>query len=592
MRRTLSLDGPVDRQNTLPDSRRRDLGELLSARLRDLAAAGGDRHRQRRLLVQDLTDLVARLGGERPLLVVLEDLHWADQLSLEVAGHLAARLAGRAMLVAGAYRSDELYPRVPMREWRARLLTQRLAEEVRLPRLTMAQTAVMTSAVLGRAAPASVVAAIHDRGDGISLHAEELLAAIRPDLGGIASIPVPDTLADAVLARAATLDATSRQVAQAAAVIGRSFEFELLTAAAELGPPEPAPREHAALLVAIGDEAAATDDNVAALAAYEDAHRLLTGAGDTLEAAAVVAKLVPVAHLLGEDLASRAGRLERALASVPDGPGTELVRAALLSALAAAYMLDRRLDAGDRLRRAEPRPRRGRRRRRLPGHRRHPRLGAGVRRPDGRGVGDAGGGRRRCRRPPAGGGGGPRLPDDRLRQLGPGRVRPGRALARARGRLRRSGRDVEPPPLHGRPPGPRPAQGERMAELQRFSPALWGLAETALLRGDHDTAVALCDRGRAASARVGDAAYLFPFLLTGLRARLARGEVADAERWLTEVAGELAARSIPGTLAEGAALATEARARAEQATASAVSPRPTACSRPPAPAGRPAPGTP
>jgi AAA ATPase domain len=49
-------------------------------------------------------------------------------------------------------------------------------------------------------------------------------------------------------------------------------------------------------------------------------------------------------RLLVQDLAARAGRLERALGSVPDGPGTEPVRAALLSALAAAYMLDRRLD--------------------------------------------------------------------------------------------------------------------------------------------------------------------------------------------------------------------------------------------------------
>jgi predicted ATPase len=85
---------------------------------------------------------------------VLEDLHWADQLSLEVVAHLAARLAGRTTLAAGAYHSDELYPRVPMLEWRTRLLTQRLAEEVRLPRMTMAQTAAMTGAVLGRAAPA------------------------------------------------------------------------------------------------------------------------------------------------------------------------------------------------------------------------------------------------------------------------------------------------------------------------------------------------------------------------------------------------------------------------------------------------------
>ena len=91
-------------------------------------------------------------------------------------------------------------------------------------------------------------------------------------------------------------------------------------------------------------------------------------------------------------------------------------------------------------------------------------------------------------------------------------------------------------------------QGEAMAELQRLSPALWGLAETALLRGDHEAAIALCDRGQEASDRVGDAAYLFPFLVTGVRARLAGPGPGEAERWLAEVAGALAARSIPGTL--------------------------------------------
>jgi hypothetical protein len=58
-----------------------------------------------------------------------------------------------------------------------------------------------------------------------------------------------------------------------------------------------------------------------------------------------------------------------------------------------------------------------------------------------------------------------------------------------------------------------------MAELQRLSPALCALAEIAFLRGDHDTAIALCDRGHSASKQVTDAAYLFPFLLTGVRAR-------------------------------------------------------------------------
>jgi hypothetical protein len=65
------------------------------------------------------------------------------------------------VLVVGAYRSDELYPALPMRELRARLLGQRLAEEIRLPRLGLVQTASLVSAVLGRPAPGRVVAAVH-----------------------------------------------------------------------------------------------------------------------------------------------------------------------------------------------------------------------------------------------------------------------------------------------------------------------------------------------------------------------------------------------------------------------------------------------
>ena len=92
------------------------------------------------------------------------------------------------------------------------------------------------------------------------------------------------------------------------------------------------------------------------------------------------------------------------------------------------------------------------------------------------------------------------------------------------------------------------AQGERMAELNRLSPPLWGLAETARCRGDYSTALTLCERGYQASADVTGAAYLFPYLLTGLRAYLAHGDVAAAESWSDRVGAVLTIRAIPGTL--------------------------------------------
>ena len=155
-----------------------DLGQRITARIRAIPADAGDAHHRRRLLVQDLADLLVTADPGLPVLIILEDLHWADELSLDVLGHLAGRIANRPMLIAGAYRSDELYPSLPLRDLRARLLAQRLAEEVRLPRLGLDQTATMTSATLGRPVPAQLVAAIHARTDGIPLHVEEFLAAI------------------------------------------------------------------------------------------------------------------------------------------------------------------------------------------------------------------------------------------------------------------------------------------------------------------------------------------------------------------------------------------------------------------------------
>ena len=272
----------------------------------------------------------------------------------------------------------------------------------------------------------------------------------------------------------------------------------------------------------------------------------------------MVARLVAVTHLLGEDLATRAGRLERALATVPEDAAAAPVRAALLRALAAAYMLDRRLEeaigygerslaaAGDdtaslntaatlgsvlvEYDRAErwlavgidyaERVELWNHRHYMAAHLAHVQWAVGRWE-----LAD-----RTAEHALADGRGGITTRITAEHVLG--------YLAMGRGEWARAGELL----------GDALRQGEAMAELQRLSPALWGLAETALLRGDHEAAIALCDRGQEASDRVGDAAYLFPFLVTGVRARLAGPGPDEAERWLAEVAGALAARSIPGTL--------------------------------------------
>jgi DNA-binding CsgD family transcriptional regulator/tetratricopeptide (TPR) repeat protein len=705
------------------DERFRELGAALSERLRAPAGGDGDQHRQRRLLVQDLADSLLWLPLEdgRPVLLVLEDLHWADQLSLEVIAHLAPRIGGRAVLVAGAYRSDELYPHSYLRRWRARLLNQRLAEELLLPRLTPAQTATLTSSVLRRPAPAQAVAAIHERSDGIPLHVEELLAAVddaalEPESWpALRAIPVPDTLADAVLVHARALDPGARELAEAAAVIGRSFDFDLLVAVADEDPAsvdhglrqllalhlvqpggdavsfdfrhalirdalyteislprrrllhqrvarvaagrgdrdafvsahfeqaglaEPAhrhalraareaaalsahrealelyrralrnlpgdlpPASYAALLAALGAEAAAADDNEAAIHAFQQARDLWVQAGDALAAAAVVPHLVAVAHLVGEGFDGRVRRLEVALDSLDRQPGSERVRAQLLGALSAAYMLDRRLDQaidyGERGRAIGEAAGDGQADLNTAATLGSVMVFAG-RMDDGWALLEEAVTRSIAQRQEAEAARGYRMIGSSASVLVEYRMAEAwlsdgvdyaenvelwnhrhymaAHLAHvqwARGEWEAAQRTAEHALTDGRGGittritaqyvlgylalgrgdwlaatellGEALSLGERMDELQRLSPPLWGLAETARLRGEHDRAVALCERGYAASVAVTDAAYLFPFLLTGVRAHLALDDPDGAERWLTRVEAALAVRSIPGTL--------------------------------------------
>src|SRR5262245_18708329 len=161
--------------------------------------------RRRRQLVMDVVDQVLAAMPEKTLLV-FEDLQWTDDLSLEMIAELARRSRDRRVHTACGYRTDETLD-VNLRDWRSRLLTQRIAEEIRLVPLTKADTALVTTLILdtGLPAPREVVDAVYERTDGIPLHIEELLGALSADArdNGLAirEATVPDTIEDAVLAR-------------------------------------------------------------------------------------------------------------------------------------------------------------------------------------------------------------------------------------------------------------------------------------------------------------------------------------------------------------------------------------------------------
>lgn len=206
----------------------------LGGRLLELRGGkGADTLASRRILVREIVDAIID-ATDRPTVLAFEDLQWADELTLEVIGDLARLAHDRPLLLLAAYRLDELPPGSIHREWRSRLLTQRLADELRLERLDATDTALVTTLILGTGLPASreVADAVYERTNGIPLHIEELLAALEPEVGAdgrsIRDAAVPDTIEDAVLARTNRLSEDARAVARAASVMGRCFAPDVL----------------------------------------------------------------------------------------------------------------------------------------------------------------------------------------------------------------------------------------------------------------------------------------------------------------------------------------------------------------------------
>ena len=208
-----------------------DLGpRLLAAR----GGKGGDSLASRRILVHEIADLFLDAIA-KPTLLVFEDVHWADELTLEVIAELARHAVAKPLFVIATYRPEELPVGSIHREWRARLLTQRIAEEIVLQRLTAAETAQVVTLMLGTGLPAprDVAEAVYDRTNGIPLHIEELLGALGDAAGdgrAIRAATVPSTIEDAILARAMALSKEAQATARAGAVMGRCFAPGVLAA--------------------------------------------------------------------------------------------------------------------------------------------------------------------------------------------------------------------------------------------------------------------------------------------------------------------------------------------------------------------------
>jgi len=228
-----------------------------------------ERYRVHAAFAQLLGDLATR----GPLVVAVEDLHWADEATLELFPYLARRMREHQVLLVGTYRSDELHRLHPLNHVLAELTRARLAEDVPLRRLTLEETGAVIRAALALSRPptSEFRRALQERCQGNPFFIEEVLRALveRGDLSyrdgawrrtkDVIALAIPVSVRDAVQQRMRLLSPEAQRAMRVAAVIGQHFDFELLHRVTGLSETALLKALHSAVDSQLVEEGTATD---------------------------------------------------------------------------------------------------------------------------------------------------------------------------------------------------------------------------------------------------------------------------------------------------------------------------------------------
>ncbi|HEV8651335.1 MAG TPA: AAA family ATPase [Actinomycetes bacterium] len=184
-------------------------------------------------LFELLLGVLERLAAQRPAVLVVEDLHWADHSTRALLAFLIRNLRQGRLLLVLTYRTDELHRRHPLRPFLAELDRSWWVERLELQRFERSELVAQVAGILGRQPEAELVDELFARGQGNAFFTEELLAAAC----GVAG-ELPPTLRDTLMARIELLPDRTQHVLRVASAAAREVEHRLLAAVAGLAEPE------------------------------------------------------------------------------------------------------------------------------------------------------------------------------------------------------------------------------------------------------------------------------------------------------------------------------------------------------------------
>jgi DNA-binding CsgD family transcriptional regulator len=198
-----------------------------------------DPEQEKRRLFTALAQFFIGQATKQPVLLIIEDIHWSDDTSLEFLHYLARRCSAYPLLLLLTYRSEEVRP--SLRHFLAQMDRERLAQEISLTRLARDEVEAMLRAIfaLPRSVRLELPDPIYALTEGNPFFFEEILKSLivtgdifyadgRWDRKSLGELHIPRSVQDAVLQRTDRLSETARRVLTLAAVAGRRFDFGLL----------------------------------------------------------------------------------------------------------------------------------------------------------------------------------------------------------------------------------------------------------------------------------------------------------------------------------------------------------------------------
>lgn len=199
----------------------------------------------RRYTFNSITRYLLRAAAMTPVLLIFDDLHWADDATLALLEHLAVNLRDAPVLLLGTYRDVELSASRPLARTLEELVRRRLAHRLSLKRFSVDDVAAMLHRLSGSAPPRAFVEAIYAETEGNAFFVEEVFRHLFEEgrlldpSGGwrfdveLADVDVPESVRLVIGRRLERLGDTATKALTAAAVIGRVFDFDVLASVSE-----------------------------------------------------------------------------------------------------------------------------------------------------------------------------------------------------------------------------------------------------------------------------------------------------------------------------------------------------------------------